>query len=54
MKIYKEVNYSEFEFWSGAIDTVKMLTLTELEKVWEEIEYNWLENNKKPSETEIN
>lgn len=27
MKIYKEVNYSEFEFWSGAIDTVKMLSL---------------------------
>jgi hypothetical protein len=54
MKIYKEVNYSEFEFWSGAIDTVKMLTLSELEKVWEELENCWLENNEMPSETDIN
>ena len=31
-----------------------MLTLSELEKVWEELEYYWLENNEMPSETDIN
>lgn len=54
MKIYKEVDYSEFEFWSGAVDTVNLLTSRELERVWEELENCWVENNEMPSETDIN
>lgn len=54
MKIYKEVDYSEFEFWSGAVDTINLLTSRELERVWEELENCWLENNEMPSETDIN
>lgn len=54
MKIYKEVDYSEFEFWSGAVDTVNLLTSRELERVWEELESCWVENNEMPSETDIN
>lgn len=34
MKVIKEVNnYSDFEFWSGAADTVEYLTAEEVEKV---------------------
>ena len=54
MKIYKEVDYSSFEFWSGAVYTVNQLTSRELEKVWEELEYYWLENEEEPTETDIN
>lgn len=54
MKIYKEVDCSSFEFWSGAVDTVNLLTSRELERVWEELENCWVENNEMPSETDIN
>lgn len=54
MKIYKEVDCTSFEFWSGAVDTVKQLTSRELEKVWEELENCWVENDEVPSETDIN
>lgn len=33
MKIYKHESLTEFEFWSGAKDTVKYLTDEELEQI---------------------
>lgn len=54
MKICKEVNYLDFTFWSGAVDTVNLLTSRELERVWEELENCWAENDELPSETDIN
>ena len=33
MKIYKEESLSNFEFWSGAVDTVKYLTDEELDTI---------------------
>jgi hypothetical protein len=33
MKIYEEKSLANFEFWSGAKDTVKYLTYDELEKI---------------------
>lgn len=33
MKIYTETNLTNFEFWSGAKDTVKYLTYEELEQI---------------------
>lgn len=33
MKIYKEENLRDFEFWSGARDTVKYLTDEELDTI---------------------
>lgn len=38
MKIYKEESLSNFEFWSGAVDTVKYLTDDELDKIEEMLE----------------
>lgn len=38
MKLYKEQNLSEFEFWSGAKDTVKYLTEDELDTIEEILE----------------
>ena len=51
MKIYKHENLTEFEFWSGAKDTVKHLTDEELdiiEEILGDLEPDGL------SETEIN
>lgn len=33
MKIYREESLSEFDFWSGACDTVKYLTEAEMEEI---------------------
>lgn len=33
MKIYKEESLRDFEFWSGAVDTVKYLTDEELDTI---------------------
>ena len=33
MKIYEEKSLRDFEFWSGAKDTVKYLTLEELDQI---------------------
>ena len=38
MKIYTEKSLSDFEFWSGAKDTVKYLTTDELEQMEEILE----------------
>lgn len=38
MKIYREMSADNFEFWSGARDTVKELTEDQLSEVWEMLE----------------
>ena len=38
MKIYAEKSLRDFEFWSGAKDTVKYLTLNELDTIEEILE----------------
>lgn len=38
MKIYKEVYANEFEFWSGARQTVEYLTEGEIERIFDELE----------------
>lgn len=50
MKIYREMDLSEFEFWSGARSTVELLTKEELYLIQE-----YLEEECEPmSETEVN
>lgn len=51
MKIYKEVSGSDFEFWSGARDTVKYLTDDEIEQIFNDLEDCYPEGM---SETEVN
>ena len=52
MKITKEVNnYSDFEFWSGARDTVRDLTADEIEEVLTILEDAYPEGM---TETELN
>lgn len=51
MKLYKEENLTNFNFWSGAADTVKHLTgeeITKIENMLEEL------NPEGMSETEVN
>ena len=38
MKIFKEMNLREFEFWSGARDTVKYLSSSDLDVLTELLE----------------
>lgn len=38
MKIYEEKSLRNFDFWSGACDTVKYLTLEELDQIEEMLE----------------
>ena len=51
MKIYREINLNEFEFWSGARDRVKHLSAYELELLtsyFEDLEaegHIWSETN---------
>lgn len=52
MKVYKEVNsYSDFDFWSGARDTVKYLTADEIEEIFSMLEDTYPEGME---ETELN
>lgn len=52
MKVYKEVNsYSDFDFWSGARDTVKYLTTEEVEQIFSMLEELYPEGME---ETEVN
>ena len=52
MKVYKEVNsYSDFDFWSGARDTVKYLTAEEIEEIFSMLEDIYPEGME---ETEVN
>ncbi len=38
MKIYRDENLSNFEFWSGAISNAEEFTLEELDRISEELE----------------
>jgi hypothetical protein len=51
MKIYTEISVCNFEFWSGAKDTVKYLTTSELEEIEAILEEIYPEGM---SETELN
>lgn len=51
MKVLKEVEVNEFEFWAGAKDTIEELTSDELEIVWDAMEDIF---NGEASETQIN
>ena len=51
MRIYKEENISNFEFWSGAKDTAKYLTDDELDQIEEMLEEQYPDGM---SETELN
>lgn len=51
MKIYKEVYANEFEFWSGARQTVEYLTEGEIERIFDELESLYPEGM---DETEVN
>lgn len=51
MKIYKEERLTEFEFWSGARDTVKYLTYEDLEQIEDILEEIYSDGM---SETEVN
>ena len=52
MKVYKEVNnYNDFDFWSGAYDTVRYLTTEEVEQIFSMLEDIYPEGME---ETEVN
>lgn len=51
MKIYAEKSLRNFEFWSGAADTVKYLTLEELDTIENILEDSYPDGM---DETEIN
>lgn len=51
MKIYAEKSLRNFDFWSGAVDTVKYLTLEELDIIENILEDSYPEGM---NETEIN
>lgn len=38
MKIYDEINLCDFDFWGGAADTLKYLTIGDLEQLQEILE----------------
>lgn len=51
MKVYTETNLTNFDFWSGAKDTVKYLTYDELEQIESILEDAYPDGM---SDTEIN
>ena len=51
MKIYRDENLSNFEFWSGAISNAEEFTLEELDRIGEELE---AESPDGMDETQIN
>ena len=51
MKLHREENISDFEFWSGAKDTAKYLTYGEMEQIEEMLEEQYPDGM---SETELN
>ena len=51
MRIYSETSLRDFEFWSGAKDTVKSLTLAELDTIESILEDAFPDGM---SETEVN
>ena len=51
MKIYAEKSLNDFEFWSGAYDTVKYLTTDEIEQIEQTLEELYPDGM---DETEVN
>ena len=51
MKVYKEVNAYNFDFWSGAEDTVNYLTAEEVNTIFEMLEELYPEGM---DETQVN
>lgn len=51
MRVYKDIYLSDFEFWSGAKDTVKYLSVSELDTIETILEELYPEGM---SNTEIN
>jgi len=51
MRVYKEVNAYNFDFWSGAKDTVKYLTNEEVNTIFEMLEELYPEGM---DETQVN
>ena len=51
MKVYREISLSEFDFWSGAKDTVEELTSEELDQIEQILEEIYPEGM---SEFEVN
>lgn len=51
MRVYKEVNAYNFDFWSGAKDTVKYLTDEEVNTIFEMLEELYPEG---VDETQVN
>lgn len=51
MRVYKEVNAYNFDFWSGAKDTVKYLTDEEVNTIFEMLEELYPEGM---DETQVN
>ena len=51
MKVYKDESISNFEFWSGAKDTIKYLTYDEMDTIESILEDAYPEGM---SETELN
>lgn len=52
MKIYREENLSNFEFWSGAISNAEEFALEELDRIGDELEA--ADNGDGYDETQIN
>lgn len=50
MKIYKEVSGSDFEFWSGAKETVKYLAVDEIDTIFDMLD----DTGEGMDETEVN
>lgn len=53
MKIYRDENLSNFEFWSGACENAEEFTLEELDRIGDELEALDCEGNGY-DETQIN
>ena len=51
MRVWKDVNLRDFNFWSGGADRAKLLTAEELDKIEEYLEVEYPEGIK---ETELN
>lgn len=51
MRIYKEVELQDFEFWGGAISTIDELTEEQVQTIWEGLEETAAEPM---TETDIN
>ncbi len=52
MKIYRDENLSNFDFWCGAVENAEEFTIEELDRIGEELKA--LDNGEGYEETQIN